>query len=135
MKGANTFNKQEKLKSRKLIEQLFSGGKAVSAHPLRLIYFTPEQPMETPVQVGVSTSTRNFKKAVDRNRIKRLLREAYRLNKSELLIYAATNNLQLAAFIIYTDKVLPDFKTVNEKMQLILSKLIKATSEAASKNP
>jgi len=62
MKGANTFNKHEKLKSRKLIEQLFSGGKAVSAHPLRLIYFTPEQPMDTPVKIGVSASSRKKKR-------------------------------------------------------------------------
>lgn len=134
MKGANTFGKQEKLKSRKLIQQVFSNGKAVTAHPLRLVFYTPADPMETPVKIGVSASSRNFKKAVDRNRIKRLMREAYRLNKAELLQHAVQNNLQVAAFIIYTDKVLPDFELVNNKMKLLLSKLIKVTSEAVPKN-
>lgn len=134
MKGANTFGKQEKLKSRKLIQQVFSGGKAVTVHPLRLVYCFPSEPMEMPVKVGVSASSRNFKKAVDRNRIKRLLREAYRLNKSELLDHTRENNMQLAAFILYTDKALPDFHLINEKMKVLLAKLIKATSEAAPKN-
>ncbi len=134
MKGANTFGKQEKLKSRKLIQQVFSNGKAVTAHPFRLVFYTPADLMDVSVKIGVSASSRNFKKAVDRNRIKRLMREAYRLNKAELLRHAVLKNLQVAAFIIYTDKVLPDFELVNNKMKLLLSKLIKATSEAAPKN-
>jgi ribonuclease P protein component len=134
MKGANTFKKQEKLKSRKLIQQVFSAGNAVNAHPLRIVFYTPAEPMECPVKIGVTASSRNFKKAVDRNRIKRLLREAYRLNKSELLNHAQQNNVQLAAFILYTDKVLPDFQLINDKMKVLLAKLIKATSEAAPKN-
>ena len=128
------FNKEEKLKSRKLIEQVFAEGKAISANPLRLIYVMPSQPMEFPVKVGVSVSSRNFKKAVDRNRIKRLLREAYRLNKSALTDHARKNNLQFAAFILYTDRILPEFELINEKMQVILNKLVKATSETPATN-
>lgn len=134
MKVANTFGKQEKLKSRKLIQQLFNSGKAISTHPLRLIYYLPEAPMDVPVKVGVSVSSRNFKKAVDRNRVKRLLREAYRLNKTVLLQHAEANNLQLTAFVLYTDKTLPDFAVVNQKMQVLLNKLITATSEAPAKD-
>lgn len=129
-----SFNKQEKLKSRKLIQQLFAEGKGVNASPLRIIYIKPPAEMDVPVKAGVSVSSRNFKKAVDRNRIKRLLREAYRLNKSSLIEHITSSGLQLAVFIIYTDKVLPDFATINQKMPLILNKLIKATGEAASKN-
>lgn len=134
MKGAYSFGKQEKLKSRKLIEQVFTGGKAIAATPLRLIYTKPQVEMDVPVKVGVTVSSRNFKKAVDRNRIKRLLREAYRLNKAELLAHVAETNQQIVAFIIYTDRMLPEYSVINEKMQVILAKLIKATSEAASKD-
>ena len=131
--SAFSFGKAEKLKSRKLIQQLFAEGKAVSAYPLRLIFIKTEI-QDIPVKVGVSVSSRNFKKAVDRNRIKRLLREAYRLHKPALLQHAENTNQQLAAFIIYTDKSLPVFELINQKMQVILNKLIKATSEADSKN-
>jgi ribonuclease P protein component len=129
------FGKQEKLKSRKLIEQVFAEGKGISVPPLRLVYVKPTVEMDAHVKAGVSVSSRNFKKAVDRNRIKRLLREAYRLNKAGLVEHANATGQQLAFFIIYTDKVLPEFEPVNGKMQLILNKLIKATSEAPAKNP
>lgn len=128
------FGKQEKLKSRKLIDQLFAEGKNISASPLRLVYIKPAVEMDATVKTGVSVSSRNFKKAVDRNRIKRLLREAYRLNKEALLQHLHSTQQQLAVFIIYTDRSLPEFSVINQKMQVILYKLIKATSEAAAKN-
>jgi ribonuclease P protein component len=134
VKGANSFGKEEKLKSRKLINQLFAEGKAISASPLRLIFINPSVQMDVAIKVGVTVSSRNFKKAVDRNRIKRLLREAYRLNKAEILDHMQSSSQQLACFIIYTDKVLPDFAMVNQKMQVILAKLIKATGETVAKN-
>ncbi len=76
-----TYTKQEKLKSRKLIKQLFEDGKAISIFPLRLIYLQLEHESSLPIQASVSVSKRNFKLAVDRNRIKRLMREVYRINK------------------------------------------------------
>ncbi|MBD3583739.1 ribonuclease P protein component [Flavobacterium selenitireducens] len=81
---ALTYPKSEKLKSRKTIERLFTEGKSVSKYPLRLVYI--ENISETGlIQMGVSVSKRNFKKAHDRNYFKRCLREAYRLNKHILL--------------------------------------------------
>lgn len=128
-----TFGKQERLKSRKLIEQLFAEGKSVSVPPLRAVYLKTHD-QDADVKTGVSVSTRNFKKATDRNRIKRLLREAYRLNKAPLVGHINRSGLQLAVFIIYTDKGLPELTELNPKMQLILNKLIKATSEAPPEN-
>ena len=75
-----TYPKSEKLKSRKTIDVLFSKGKSVSKYPLRLVYAeVPDQ--EEVLKTGVSVSKKYFKKAVDRNYFKRMLRETYRLNK------------------------------------------------------
>lgn len=75
-----TYPKTDKLKSRKAITQLFSEGQTVTKYPLRLVFIT--NPEEEPVfKIGVSVSKRYFKKAVDRNYIKRCMREAYRLNQ------------------------------------------------------
>jgi len=111
-----TFNKHEKLKSQKAIEQLFAEGQSVSAYPLRLVYKKNEHGLK----VGVSASKRNFKKAVDRIRVKRLLREAYRLNKSMLIDHKIDN---YTLMILYISKEIPDFKLVDTKMKKLLSKL------------
>jgi ribonuclease P protein component len=79
--------------------------------------------MEKPVQVGVGVSARNFRKAVDRNRVKRLLREAYRLNKIVLQETTGTQRKKLAVFFLYTGKELPQFELLNEKMRKALEKL------------
>jgi ribonuclease P protein component len=74
----------EKLKSKKIIDLLFSEGKSVSKYPLRLVYITHDYEENVPLKMGVSVSKKHFKKAVDRNYFKRVLRECYRLNKSIL---------------------------------------------------
>ena len=78
-----------------------------------------------PLQAGFGASSRHFKKAVDRNRIKRLGREAYRLQKEALLQRLTEKGLSLAVFFIYTGKELPEYATVTEKIGVILQKLIK----------
>jgi len=75
-----TYLKTEKLKSRKIIELLFSKGKSISKYPLRLVYIKTDE-VDEKLLFGVSVSKRNFKNAVDRNYFKRVLRECYRLNK------------------------------------------------------
>ena len=80
---SRTFGKQERMTSRKLIERLFNGGgRSMSAFPLRAVYMImPDSDGKAPVQVLVSVSKRHFKRAVKRNRVKRQVREAYRLNR------------------------------------------------------
>ena len=80
---------------------------------------------QAPLQAGFGASSRNFKKAVDRNRIKRLSREAYRLQKQPLLDRLQEKGLSLAVFFIYTGKELPDYRTVTEKIGVALQKLIR----------
>lgn len=80
-----TLGKEEKLKGKKLIELLFKEGKRVKSFPIQLIYIKNNKETEKPIQVGFSVPKRNIKLAVDRNRIKRMLREVYRLNKYKFL--------------------------------------------------
>lgn len=80
-----SYPKDEKLKSKTTIGLLFSEGKSVSKYPLRLVYYTGTLAEEQKIKMGVSVSKKHFKKAVDRNRFKRILRETYRLNKHLLI--------------------------------------------------
>ena len=80
-----TYPKEERLKSKIKIGLLFSDGQSVSKYPLRLVYFEGAVGTDAQTQMGVSVSKRNFKRAVDRNYFKRVLRETYRMNKAVLL--------------------------------------------------
>jgi len=119
------FGKTEKLKSRKLVEELFARGKSLHLFPIRISYkFLPLLDNEkTILQVGVSVSKRNFKKAVDRNRIKRLLREAYRLQKQELIKVLKEQEKKGYVFFIYTDKQIPLYPIVFNTMTKCLEVL------------
>ncbi len=117
-----TFKKQEKLKKSKLIDLLFAEGKAVTAFPIKLIYHQIEHDSPYKIQAGVSASKRNFKKAVDRIRIKRLLREAYRKNK--YLVYKSEHTKKHIFMFIYLGKKEVDYYIVEEKMQIVLRKFL-----------
>lgn len=121
-----SYPKKEKLKSQKLIEQLFSEGKSVSAFPLRMVYLKTEFEDDVQFKTGVSTSKRSFKNAVDRNRIKRLLREAYRLNKA---IYFNNISGSYALMILYISKDGTDFDSVETKMKQLLDTFSKKVSQ------
>ena len=119
------FPKAEHLKSRKQIDHLFTGGKAFSVFPVRVIYqFTAAE--KPNLQVGVTASKKYFKRAVDRNRLKRLLREAYRLQKEELWLQVKERAKNGAVFFIYTDKTMADFQTVKTAMAKCLQRLSKS---------
>lgn len=90
--------------------------------------------LDFPVKAGMGTSSRNFKKATDRNRVKRLLREAYRVEKAVLTDYAKANQKQVAIFFLYIDKSLPEYMVIKSKMAIAIGKLIKQLHEMAAAN-
>jgi ribonuclease P protein component len=131
-----TLGKNERLKSRKQIEQLFSEGKNFPLSPFRIYYLVtpPSTNSSSTLQFGVGVSGKNFKRAVDRNRVKRLTREAYRLQKKQLQEATMQKKLQLNIFFIYTGKELPSFSIVREKVNVILIKLTKIVNENNSQD-
>lgn len=120
------FPKTERLKSKKLIERLFEEGEAVDALPLKLIWTTVNEETVLPVQAGFTVSKRHFPRAVDRNRIKRLMREAWRLQKDELYALLTGKSLRLAVMFIFTGKQMPEYKTVSEKVTAVIQRLGKS---------
>ena len=116
-----TLGKEERLKSRKIIGRLYEEGKSIKAFPLRMVYIQTEHTSNFPCQVGVSVPKRNFKKAVDRNRIKRLLRENYRLQK-----YTVYSNVKkpYVFMISYLAKEEWSSADIAGKMNKLLTKFI-----------
>jgi ribonuclease P protein component len=127
-----TYQQQDKLKSRKQMQNLFALGKSMSNAPLRLIYTLenisdehPTNPAPLIIQAGVGAPTKQFKKAVQRNRVKRLLREAYRLELPAFRAQLPAHGIRLNIFILYMDaNVLPQIE-INATMKLILNQLVK----------
>jgi len=120
-----SFSRKEKLKSKKLIERLFIEGNSISVYPLRLVYLQTSFSDGAKVKTSVSVSKRTFKSAVVRNKIKRLLREAYRLNKD---IYFNNITTQYAFMILYIGKEKPTLNQVESKMKLVFNKFNKTVS-------
>lgn len=112
------FKREERIKSKKLSEALFAGGATShSVFPIRVVY----KDLNSPTSVLVSVSKKRFKHAVDRNRIKRLIRESYRLNKSELLSKLESKNKSLAIALIYTSTKKFSFEAVESSIKKILT--------------
>ncbi|MBY0427283.1 MAG: ribonuclease P protein component [Cytophagales bacterium] len=103
------------------IELLFSSGKQFFYFPYKIFYIY--QPRELPFEVLFSVSKRNFKSAVDRNLVKRRIRESFRLNKNELLKSLLHEDETFLVGIVYVGKEIFDFETIDTKLKAAFSKL------------
>jgi len=119
----NTFTKSERLCSRKQIEILFDNGKSANSYPIKVVYMTMSEAVDFPVQSMFVVPKRNFKRSPDRNKLKRRMREAYRLNKSEFYGRLDQQEKKIRAAFIYTGKKLESYTTVQSAIQKILMNL------------
>lgn len=122
-----TIGKTERLKSRKKIDELFRGGRRFNAGPFR-VSFAIEAGAAV-MQFGTGAGTRNFKRAHDRNRIKRLCRENWRLANQPLKELMLQRQLSLFVFVLYTGKELPDYTFTRSHFTRITDNLLRACNE------
>ena len=120
----HSFNKQEKLCKRTLINNLFETGKSFVQYPIKVVWLYNEEVLPYPAQAGFAVSKRLFKNAVDRNLIKRRMRETYRQNKHILYNSLNQNNKNLIAMFIYIGKDIVAYKDSELKIVLSLQELI-----------
>lgn len=124
----NRLRKPERLSRKKIIEKLFAGGsRSFSIFPLRVVWL-PVEELDVQASLLVSVSKRRFKRAVKRNRVKRQIREAYRLNKQPLLEALAEKDLRLALAFIYLSDELTDSTVITEKMKIALARIVEKVS-------
>jgi ribonuclease P protein component len=122
--GKFTFNKEERLNKEKLIKELFEKGSSFHLYPFRIIYLPHPDPQYPVNQVLISVSARNFKKAVDRNTLKRRIREAYRINKPAV----SSMGKWLIAYIYVGKKIEPS-SVIHSKLSMTFDKIVKKQNE------
>lgn len=141
-----TLGKKQRLKSRKQIDWLFKNGKSFTLFPYRVYYgyhdsrsvnelITGHKLSKDRLRFGIGAGTRNFKKATDRNRIKRVSREAWRLQKKELQELLEKQKAELDVFLVYNAKELPAFDMIYQKVKQIIIRLSKQINENDPQNP
>ena len=123
MTHPNSFPKSEHLCGDKTITKVFESGEAFICYPLRVVYLLQPKNGSEAINVLVGVPKKRFKRAVKRNRLKRLMREAYRLNKHEIPEALDLKQLQLQVAFNYVSDEELDFETINKKMKSALQKL------------
>jgi ribonuclease P protein component len=140
------FSKKERLCSKIIIQETLAKGKAIYNQPFKLIYLLKSEQDSVNIhtnsvpennsllQVAIVVPKRLFKKAVDRNALKRTIREAFRMNKGIILEALKPKNHKISLFLIYTDKNKADFQIVETKIKVLLHQLIKRINFESSNN-
>ena len=118
-----TFTKEERLKSKRIIDELFTHGRVIAVHPVKLMWRETKLPVRVVVQIGVTASKKRFGRAVDRNRIKRRMREVIRLHKTAFIEDAGIENRQFALMFLYTGSEIPSYSLLEEKIIEVLARL------------
>ena len=121
------FPKQERLCSRKTIETIFESGKAINESPLRFLWVEASAEEKILLKIAISVPKRIFKRAVDRNKIKRQIREAYRLNKYKVLTMIENSGRKFSGIIIYTGREHLTRQEMEAKIIVTLQRFAKET--------
>lgn len=117
-----SFKKVERLNSKKIIETLFESGRSFTIAPYKVIWIKTDEKQPVQIQVAFSVPKKNFKHAVDRNKLKRRSREAYRVNKQ--LLYDLLGAKKIAVMLVYVAKEINEYALIEKKINLILKRLI-----------
>jgi ribonuclease P protein component len=122
-----SFKKKERLKSRKSIKLLFEEGKSIYQHPIKIVFSVyPETAFDVPAKFAFTVPKRSFKRAVDRNLLKRRLIESHRLNKQLLYEKIENNHVRIEAIIIYTASELQDFHSIQSSYCYLIQKIARS---------
>lgn len=119
-----SFGKEYKLCRRKLIDGVFKTGKVIKQYPFVVHFLEVDEKLEAPFQVTISAPKRNFRKAHDRNRIKRLCKETVRKNKSILEEYLNQVQQQLALFLVYSHSEELPYEVLFKKNKQLFEQII-----------
>jgi ribonuclease P protein component len=119
-----TFHKEERLSSQKIIGELFISGESFLAYPLKVVFLKTDSTQAFPVQAAFTVSKRNFKRAVDRNLLKRRMREAYRLNKSGFYEELTAKELHIAVMFVFIGKDMIEFPIIEKAMISAFKKVL-----------
>jgi len=120
---ALTFPKSERLTSKTVINELFSTGKELKKFPFVIKYIPDEKTEKGNVRIVISVPKRKAKLATDRNRLRRQIKEAYRLNKKQLTDFCVDKKIKLVLFLIYNGKEKEDYHLIENKLKVLLLEL------------
>jgi ribonuclease P protein component len=129
----NLFTKVERLCSKKAFAELFDKGNSFYSFPFRVVWMHGPVYISSPSQIAISVPKRVFRKAVDRNLIKRRIREAFRKNKHELYNYLEINKTRVVFVLIYRDVAISDHCKTEKDVCEMLKKFIRVLKERAKK--
>jgi ribonuclease P protein component len=124
-----TFHKSERLCSRKAITSLFEEGNTFYTPLYKIVWSETSLPVRYPAQAAFSVSKKAFRKATDRNLVRRRMRESYRRNKVALYDHLVSLNIRICFLIIFRENKIPDFRTIEKAMAEMIGRLCTAVSE------
>ena len=116
-----TFTKSERLSSKVMIDKVFAGGRVITGPSFKLLWLGAGELSDQPVKIVITVPKRNFKRAVDRNKLKRRIREAYRKNKQPL--YDQVKSETICMMLMYTGKNIIEYGEIEEKIKKLLDRL------------